>query len=83
MKTFNILMMNTSKKFLKDATNIFSSVPKTGKLIIRTIAAECALKFSYAQLVSIPTNQIGRRTAIARQGGMVSSNVLHDSHQID
>jgi len=81
-ENINILMMNTIRKFLKDATNIFTSVPETVKQIIRATAAEGALKFSYAQSVTIPTNQIGRRAAIARQGGVVSKTVLHDSQQI-
>jgi len=74
-------MMNT-RKFLKDVTSIFTSVPETVKLIIRTIAAKGALKLSYAQSVKISTNQFGRRAAIASKGDMVSITVLHDSRQI-
>lgn len=74
--------MNTIRKFLKDVTSIFTSVPETGKLIIRAIAAKGALKFSYAQSEKISTNQFGRRAAIASRGGMVSITVLHGSQQI-
>lgn len=74
--------MNTIRKFLKDATDIFTSVPEAVKQIIRTTAAEGALKFSYAQSVTISTTQIGRRAAIARSGDTVSITVLHDSRQI-
>lgn len=81
-ENINILMMNTIRKFLKDVTSIFTSVPETVKLIIRTIAAKGALKFSYAQSEKISTNQFGGRAAIARKGGMVSITVLHDSQQI-
>jgi hypothetical protein len=65
-------MMNSSKKFLKDVINIFSFVPETEKLIIRAIAAKGALKFNFAQPLTIPTNQFARRAAIARQGDKVS-----------
>jgi hypothetical protein len=75
-------MMNTSKKFLKDVTNIFSFVPETAKLIIRAIAAKGSLKFTFAQPVTISTNQFGKRAAIARRGDMVSITVLRDSQQI-
>jgi hypothetical protein len=75
-------MMNTTRKFLKDVTSIFTSVPVTVKLIIRAIAAKGALKLSYAQSDKISTNQFERRAAIARRGDMVSITVLHDSQQI-
>jgi hypothetical protein len=74
--------MNTIRKILTDVTNIFSSVPETGKLIIRAIAAKGALNFSYAQSGKISTIQFGRRAAIARRGDMVSVTVLHGSQQI-
>ena len=74
-------MMNTIRQFLKDVTSIFPSVPETGKLIIRAIAAKGALKFSYALSEEISTNQFGRRAAVARRGDMVSITVLHNSQQ--
>ena len=74
-------MMNTIRKFLKDVTNIFTSVPETVKLIIRAIAAKGALQLNYAQSVKIPTNQFVGRAAIANKGGMVSITVLHNSQQ--
>jgi hypothetical protein len=75
-------MMNTIKKFLKDVTSIFPSVPEPGKSVIRAIAAKGALKLSYAQSREISTNQFGRRAAVARRGDMVSITVLHNSQQI-
>ncbi|AEW03314.1 hypothetical protein A4D02_04670 [Niastella koreensis] len=75
-------MMNAIWKFLKDVSNIFSTVPETGKLIIRAIAAKGALKLSYAQSEKISTNQFGGRAAIVRRGDRISTTVLHDSRQI-
>jgi hypothetical protein len=47
--------MNTIRKFLKDVTSIFSSVPEIRKQIVRAIATKGALKFSYARSVTIST----------------------------
>jgi hypothetical protein len=54
LKNQNILMMNTVRRFLKDASSIFSSAPDT-KLIIRAIAPKDPLKCSFVQLVIIST----------------------------
>jgi len=75
-------MMNSSKKFLKDVANIFSSVSEMGKLMIRTVVAKGTLNFSFGQPLPISTNQFGRRAAIARQGDKYSMIVLRDAQQI-
>ncbi|MBO9204280.1 MULTISPECIES: hypothetical protein [Niastella] len=58
-------MMNTIRKFLKDVTSIFSSVPE--KQMIRTVAAKGSLTCRFAQPVTISTKQFGRRAAIAQK----------------
>ena len=72
--------MNTISKFLYDVTNIFSSVPETGKLIVRAITAKGALNFKYAHpvTISISNKQFRRRAAVARRGDRVPITVLHD-----
>jgi hypothetical protein len=78
----NVLMMNTIRKFLKDVTNIFSTVPENRKLIIRAIAAKGSPNHQFALPATISTIQFGRRAAIIREGDRFSTTVLHDSHQI-
>ncbi|SEO79053.1 hypothetical protein SAMN05660816_03554 [Niastella yeongjuensis] len=63
-------MMNTIRKFLKDVSNIFSSVPEIRKQILRAIAPKSVLKFSYARSVKISTTQLERRTVIASKSGL-------------
>jgi hypothetical protein len=59
-----ILMMNTIMKFLRDVTNILSSVSVIRKQIAHAIAPKGALKFSCALPATISTTQFGKMAVV-------------------